>query len=134
MKMRVGQRLLTFRQERKLRQVEMAELLGVSPATYSRIERDESSLEFEQIIRIAQTLEVSVQDFLPESLLFRGFLDKEMPPLSEKQEKEISTVCLLERKLKLKEQENQFLQEKIAFLEKELERLHLLLEQKKTIS
>ncbi len=40
MKMKVGQRLFTAREERKLTQAEMAEMLNVSPSTYARIERN----------------------------------------------------------------------------------------------
>jgi transcriptional regulator with XRE-family HTH domain len=48
----------------------MAELLSVSPATYSRLERNETSIELENIVQFARKVNIPIQDFLPETLSF----------------------------------------------------------------
>ncbi len=72
MKMRVGNRLLSARQERKLTQVEMAEILSVSTPTYSRLERNETSVDLEQVIFFAKMLQIPIQEFLPETMSING--------------------------------------------------------------
>lgn len=66
--MKIGNRLLTERQDRKLNQAEMSDLLGLAPSTYSRIERNEGSVNLEQILDFSQKLNIPVQDFLPETI------------------------------------------------------------------
>lgn len=67
-KMKIGNRLLLAREERKINQAEMADILGVSPPTYSRLERNETSIELAQVLRFADILNIPVQDFLPETI------------------------------------------------------------------
>ena len=67
MKIKVGNKLMSIREERKLNQNEMAELLGISPSSYGRIERNESTTDLEQIVSFSKTLNVPIQDFLPET-------------------------------------------------------------------
>jgi transcriptional regulator with XRE-family HTH domain len=45
----------------------MAELLGISPSSYGRIERNESTTELEQLMFFSRTLNIPIQDFLPET-------------------------------------------------------------------
>ena len=125
MKMRVGTRLLSARQDRKLTQVEMAELLGVSPATYSRLERNETSIDLEQVTFFAKMLEIPIQEFLPETVSING-------------QNERGNIGLVMGSIynygddKLA-QENEFLKEKIKFLEAEnenLKKINALLEKK----
>ncbi len=66
--MKIGTRLLTARNDRKLNQAEMADLLGLAPSTYSRIERNEGSATLEQILDFSQKLSIPIQDFLPETI------------------------------------------------------------------
>lgn len=66
MKMKVGNKLFSTREERKLTQNEMADLLGLSSSAYSRLERNQVSVEVEQIVNFAKVLDVPIQDFLPE--------------------------------------------------------------------
>jgi transcriptional regulator with XRE-family HTH domain len=66
--MKIGNRLLTERQDRKLNQAEMSDLLGLAPSTYSRIERNEGSVNLEQILDFSQKLNIPIQDFLPETI------------------------------------------------------------------
>lgn len=68
MKMKVGNRLLQAREDRKLNQAEMAEFLNVSTSAYARIERNETSVDLEQLMKYAEKLEIPIQDFLPETL------------------------------------------------------------------
>lgn len=68
MKLRLGQRLLAIRNDRQLTQAEMSELLGVSQSAYSRIERNESSVDIEDVMRFSKILQVPVQEFLPETM------------------------------------------------------------------
>jgi len=44
----------------------MADLLGMSQSTYSRMERDETSVVWEDLVRYANTLNVPVQEFVPD--------------------------------------------------------------------
>ncbi len=68
MKMKVGNKLFSTREERKLTQNEMADLLGLSASAYSRLERNQVSVEVEQIANFAKVLDVPLQDFLPDHL------------------------------------------------------------------
>lgn len=49
-----------------MNQEEMAELLAMSQSTYSRLERNEAMLPFEDLARVAEKLKVPVQELLPE--------------------------------------------------------------------
>lgn len=68
MKMKIGNKLFSTREERKLTQNEMADLLGLSTSAYSRLERNQVSVEMEQVANFADILNVPFQDFLPEHL------------------------------------------------------------------
>jgi transcriptional regulator with XRE-family HTH domain len=49
-------------------QSELADLLNISPSTYSRLERNESSVDFEQLTNFAKILDIPIQEFLPDTL------------------------------------------------------------------
>lgn len=68
MKLKLGHRLLQIREERKLSQMEMSDLLSMSSSAYSRLERGETSLGFEELPGVAQALGIGVQDLLPDTL------------------------------------------------------------------
>ena len=68
MNIKVGNTLNKAREERKLTQTEMAELLGVSTSTYSRLERNETSAALEQAVNFANILQLPIQDFLPDTM------------------------------------------------------------------
>ena len=72
MKMKVGAKLHLFRQERHKTQEEFADLLGMSPSAYARLERNETQADFESVLRYANILGVPVQEFFPESLVFHN--------------------------------------------------------------
>lgn len=44
----------------------MADVLAMSPSSYGRLERGESSASFEELIRISKSLGVQIHDLLPE--------------------------------------------------------------------
>jgi len=67
MKVKVGKKLMWEREDRKLNQIEMAHLLGLPQSAYSRLERNETSVEIEQIVNFSKVLQVPVQEFLPEN-------------------------------------------------------------------
>jgi transcriptional regulator with XRE-family HTH domain len=68
MKLKIGNRLNAIRAEKNLSQLEMSEVLGISASAYSRLERGETSIEFEDLVRFATALDIDVQDLLPETL------------------------------------------------------------------
>jgi len=127
MKMKVGTRLFSERENRRLTQAEMAELLHVSPSTYARIERNETSVEIEQITHFAKKLEIPIQEFLPETISVNN---------SSHQNNQNAQGLVLgniynynysdpekSQELALKNQEIEFLRKEIAFLRTEVENL-----------
>lgn len=68
MKLKLGYKLLSIREERRLTQAEMADLLGLPVSTYSRIERNENSVEIEKLINFSEVLNIPIQEFLPETI------------------------------------------------------------------
>ncbi len=125
--MRIGNRLMTAREERKLSQAEMAELLNVSSSTYSRLERNESAVDLEQIVGFSKTLQIPVQEFLPDTFSINsssqqnqnshiGLVIGNVTHYSNRDE----IIKNLETKVEAKDQENQFLKEKISLLETSL--------------
>lgn len=67
MRIRIGNKLSIIRQDRKMTQVEMAELLNIPEATYARYERNESQVGYEKIAKFAELLNVPIQELLPET-------------------------------------------------------------------
>ena len=67
MKLKVGSKLHSVREEKRLTQDEMAELLIMSKSQYARLERNETSLELDQLTTISKTLDVPIHEFLPET-------------------------------------------------------------------
>lgn len=121
LKLRIGSKLSSVRDDRKLNQVEMAELLGISPSTYSRYERNENSVEFDLITQFAKILQIPVQDFLPETTAIHnnhsgqgGVIFGNFYYYSNKDQ----VVLDLENQVKLKDQEITFLKDKIELLER----------------
>ena len=68
MKLKLGHKLLSIRDERRLSQNEMAELLGLSTSAYSRLERNESTVEYEKLIQYSEALGVPIHELLPDSI------------------------------------------------------------------
>lgn len=57
---------MAIREDRQMNQEEMADLLAMSQSTYSRLERNEAMLPFEDLTRVADKLKIPVQELLPE--------------------------------------------------------------------
>lgn len=126
MKVKVGNKLMWEREERKLNQIEMAHLLGLSQSAYSRLERNESAIEIEQIVNFSKILQVPVQEFLPETFAIHN---------SNNQSAQVGFVIGTYYSYGDKElaQENTYLKEKIQSLEskiKDLEEIVALLKEK----
>ena len=60
----VGQVLAKYRQDLNLEQAEMAEKVGISQSTWSRIERGETTLTLEQLYQIAEKLDKNPVDIM----------------------------------------------------------------------
>ena len=128
-KMKIGQRLATERANRKLNQAEMADLLEVPPATYSRIERGETSVEIEEVLRFSKKLNVPIQEFLPETISINntnndgnshiGLVIGDINHYSDKEN--LHTIELKDKEIEFLKRENQLLQDKIQHLEELLQ-------------
>ena len=68
MKLKIGSKLFIIREERRLTQAEMADLLCMPISSYSRIERNENSVEIDKVLLFASALQVPVNELLPETL------------------------------------------------------------------
>jgi transcriptional regulator with XRE-family HTH domain len=68
MKSRIGLNLLKIREQKKLTQTAMAEILQIPPSTYAHYERNETSVDLENIVSFAEKLAVPVQELMPETL------------------------------------------------------------------
>lgn len=66
MRLKIGFKLLHIREDRKMTQHEMAEFLAMSPSAYARLERNESTIPFEELNRISEQLQIPIQELLPE--------------------------------------------------------------------
>ena len=55
-----------IREGRKKTQAEFAELHGMSVSAYQRLERGETKVDLEMMKKIAETLQIPVQELLPE--------------------------------------------------------------------
>ena len=68
MKLKVGNKLFAIREERKINQTDMAELLSMSISAYQRLERSETFANYEQVMAFSKILEVPIQEFLPDTI------------------------------------------------------------------
>lgn len=62
--MKVGEKIKTVREIKKLSQEDMAHKLGLTVSTYARLERGESRMYLQVLEEIAQILEMNVVDLL----------------------------------------------------------------------
>lgn len=62
--MKVGEKIKTVREIKKLSQEDMAHKLGLTVSTYARLERGESRMYLQVLEEIAQILEMNVTDLL----------------------------------------------------------------------
>ncbi|MCR6639849.1 MAG: helix-turn-helix transcriptional regulator [Sporocytophaga sp.] len=118
----LGNKIKKVRELKGLKQEYMAEVLGISQPSYSKIETDEVSVSPERLEQIAKVLQVSVQDILAfdERVFFNitnrdqsygsGYFVQNNSAISENEKK------LYEDKIKL-------LEELVEMQKKEIERL-----------
>ncbi len=109
--MKIGNRLALARQDRKLSQAEMADLLGITAPTYSRLERNETSIDLEKLTDFAHKLNIPIQDFLPETITQNNTNNQNSQGLV------VGNIYNYNYSDKELAQENAFLKEKIQLLE-----------------
>ncbi len=68
MKARIGHQLRFFRDEKNLTQIQMADLLKIAEATYARYERNETQVDYEKMVKFANSLNIPIQELLPETV------------------------------------------------------------------
>jgi len=68
MKLNIGHKLLAIRTEKEISQAEMAHLLEIPDATYSRYERNETQVSYDKIAKFAEILKIPLQELLPENM------------------------------------------------------------------
>lgn len=67
---RMGERISAIRKSKKLTQEKLAEMADITPTNLSHIERGKTKPSVETIVSLANALEVTVNDFLVDSLEF----------------------------------------------------------------
>ncbi len=125
--MKIGNRLLREREERKLNQSDMADLLDVSVPTYSRLERNETSIDIEQVIKFAKKLEIPVQEFLPETLT----ISNSGTQTHNGQGLVLGNIYNYNYSDRELAQENQSLKDKVSYLEEQVRKLEEIIEELK---
>ena len=64
--MEIGNKIKSYREKRKMTQKEIAEILGVEPATISKYESGMIEPNIESIKKLAETFEISVDELIKE--------------------------------------------------------------------
>ena len=64
----LGEKIKKYREEKKITQVEVAEILGVKPATISKYEAGALEPNIESLKKLAELFEVSVDELLKEEI------------------------------------------------------------------
>lgn len=60
----ITEKIRILREQKKLRHEDMAERLGISQSAYSRLEKGDAKLDVERLQKIAEVLEVPVEDLI----------------------------------------------------------------------
>jgi len=60
----IHEKIRYLREQKKLRDEDMADRLGISQSTYSRLEKGDIKMDVERLRKIAEVLEVPVEDLL----------------------------------------------------------------------
>ena len=68
MRLTIGHKLLAIREERQMTQAEMAHLLDIPDATYSRYERNESQVSYDKLVKFAESLKIPIHELLPDTM------------------------------------------------------------------
>jgi transcriptional regulator with XRE-family HTH domain len=116
--MKIGQRIRKIREIKGFSQENLAFELGMSLTGYGKIERDEVSLNFNKLEKIASVLGVNPETIIgfDENVAFNNF--------NSKIEQQIGRYDMPMEMKKLYEENIQLLKEKILLLEAEIARLN----------
>jgi len=126
----LGAKIRKLRELRNIKQETMADLLGISQSSYSKMEKDETEMSPERLEQIAKALDLNVQDILGfDERVFFNVTNRDHSSgggytysvnnnygLTENEKK------LYEDKIKLYEDKIKLLEEKCQYLEKENQR------------
>jgi len=66
--MTIGQKILKFRTEKRIKQEESANFLEISQPTLSKIENGSGKILFEHVLNIAEYLKIDLSKFFPTDL------------------------------------------------------------------
>jgi transcriptional regulator with XRE-family HTH domain len=110
----IGTKIKKIRELKNYTQEYMSDRLGVSQSTYARFEKDDSDLTVSKINKIAEVLEVSVDDLLHfnERLVFNNYNSSHINQANNIE------INLPEKLIQLYEDKIKLLEEKINRLEK----------------
>lgn len=70
--MTIGEKITFFRKRKGLSQEEVAEMIGISPQGYGKIERDETDVQYSRLESIAKAMNTTVNDISAYPLLNRS--------------------------------------------------------------
>ncbi len=77
-----GRRLKAYRQKNHLSQMDLAELIGIAPASVSHLENGTHAPSLETLLKLASTLNIGVDDMLCDSLpVASNHLEKDIAEL-----------------------------------------------------
>jgi len=118
--MKVGNKIRKTRELRNFTQEYMAEKLNISQSAYSRMEQEESDISFSRLAQISKILNMNLTDLLN--------FDEGKVLIQHNALHEHSQGFVFQQQEGLAEQERKQYEARISSLEKEIERLHGLLE------
>jgi len=119
--MDIGTKIRKMREAKGLSQENMAHELNMTQAGYGKIERNEVSLKYSSLVRIAEVLETSVENIIgyDEKVVFSNIYPKISNQINNLiLDPELKK--LYEEKVKLQQDKIALLEEKIALLEEKL--------------
>jgi transcriptional regulator with XRE-family HTH domain len=115
MKEQLCEEIIKWRHQNRKSQTETSEELGVSQSTLHKWESCKCEIPVKYYLKISKLIGKNLQDFIPEDL--QVFV----PDFSEKKDKPLQFSAM--EMLKVLEQNNQLLREKVGFLEKHIDSL-----------
>ncbi len=118
----LGAKIRKLRELKNLKQETMADQLGISQSSYSKMEKDETEISSERLEQIAKVLDISVQDILSfdEKMIFNFLHNHNSNQLNYSGPNHF---YFPEQIQKLYEDKIKLLEEKCEYLQKENERL-----------
>jgi transcriptional regulator with XRE-family HTH domain len=126
MEQKIGRKIKKLRELRNYSQDYMASQLGISQSTYSQLETEDAGLNPDRLQKIATLLEITVSDIenFDDRMIFNvttnngqgvhGYIHNNTTNTTDPDSKVFK---LMEDKIRLLEEQNEFLKEKIKMLE-----------------